>query len=69
MMEGRMLADLSLDEFQVMASDAAANAVAESVARGLPVTGLLDGQVATLAADDARLSWAVERARKLGLLK
>lgn len=69
MMGLRTLAELTPSEVQAMASEAAAKAVADSVVRGLPVTGLQDGLVVTLPADDVRLVCAAERANSAGICK
>lgn len=47
---------LSAADWDHLVCEAGLNAAAESVARSLPVTGLLNGEMVTCAADDPRLA-------------
>ena len=46
------LDQLSIGRISELAGKATRNAVADTVARGLPVTAMIDGKVVTLPADD-----------------
>ncbi len=50
------LDQLSIGRISELARKATRDAVADTVARGLPVTARIDGKVVTLSADDPRLA-------------
>ncbi len=54
-MDKRPLDQLAPQRIMSLARTAVHQAIADSVARGLPVTGLFDGHVQSLNADDPRL--------------
>lgn len=58
----RFNTSLSVADLDNLVAEACLNAAAESIARGLSVTGLLNDEVVTLSAADPRLAALHERA-------